>query len=79
MYLTLHQRDCLTNELVAWSHATLLQLSNNIASNNNDFSAFETHFLGSITQGFKKERETKSKFFEHRLGSSDRGGCGGHV
>jgi hypothetical protein len=39
-----------------------LQLSNDIASNDNNFSAFETHFLGSITQGFKEERETKSKF-----------------
>jgi hypothetical protein len=67
----LNQRDCLTNELVAWSRATLLQVFNNIASNDNDFSAFETHFLGSITQGFKEEKETKSKFFEHRLSSSD--------
>jgi hypothetical protein len=36
-----------------------LQLTNDIASNGNDFSAFETDFLGSITQGFKEERETK--------------------
>jgi hypothetical protein len=34
-----------------------LQLTNNITSNGNDFSAFETQFLGFITQGFKDERE----------------------
>jgi hypothetical protein len=34
-----------------------LQLTNNITSNGNDFSAFETQFLGSITQGFKDKRE----------------------
>jgi hypothetical protein len=50
--------------LFAWSRAPLLHQSNAIASNDDDFASFETQFLGSITQRFKDERETKSKFLQ---------------
>ena len=60
----INRQDCLTNELFAWSRAPLLNLLVDIASNDDDFSAFETQFLGSITQRFKDERETKSKFLQ---------------
>jgi hypothetical protein len=60
----INRQDCLTNELFAWSRAPLLQQSHAIASNDDDFASFETQFLGSITQRFKDERETKSKFLQ---------------
>ena len=46
----INRQDCLTNERFAWSRAPLLNLLVDIASNDDDFSAFETQFLGSITQ-----------------------------